>query len=461
VSKIAFGTSSYRRDLGSMSELKVENMFAERTPSAQGQVVLMSRKGLVEYSNYGDGPVQGVFQQDGTFWGDRFELSGNVLYRAGVALGTVPGSGPVSWATSGAELVLTAGEDAYSYDGTDLEAVVFPDGSAIAAVDFAGSRFLYVPIDPPVGSLGSFYWSELNDGRDVDGANFATAESSPDGLWDLKVIRGNVYPIGKRSIEVWRGTSSADLPFQLIQQTIASKGAIATGCSVEADNALFWIGQDGILYRWGETPQQVSDPGLEERIISSGGRRLIKYDYEGKPLVNVITDDDVFAYDASTRQIHNPRSAGLPRFRANCAFNVGTDAYIGDETTGQIWAFDGWEDDGAQMERLFTAFFPIEAAGVSVNNLWIEANVGRTDLLAGQGSDPVVEMRSSNDAGATWSDWDAADLGEQGEYRTIVEWRAVGLFDVPGAMFEIRCSDPVGFRVSGVHVNDPIPGRSR
>jgi len=458
--KIEFGTSAYRRDQGDMPELRVVNMMAEQTPTAQGGVTLMSRKGLVEAAETGSGPIQGEFQEPGTFDGDIFVISGGTLYRAGAELGSVGGDGPVSWASSGIEIVVTQGRTAYSYDGTDLEAIIFPDGSDVLAVDYLSQRFVYVPENPPVGQ-GAFFWSDLNDGRTIDGLNYATAESAPDGLLDCKVIRGNLYLIGKRTIEPWRTTANADLPFTLIQQTIASKGAIATGCSVEADNTLFWIGHDGILYRFGEVPERVSDNGLEERIIGSIGRRLFKYDYEGHVLVNVVTDDDVFTYDAATRQLHNPRSYGLDRFRASCAINIGTSAYLGDETTGQIWTFDGFADDDGPQERLFTAFFGINAGNVVIDNLWIEANVGRTDLLVGQGSDPVVEMRSSSDAGATWSDWEAADLGEQGEYRTIAEWRCLGTFDVPGAMFEIRVTDPVGFRCSGVHVNDPIPGRSR
>lgn len=458
--KIPFARGAYRRDNGSLPELRVVNMFVERTPTAEGELAIISRKGLSEHSDNGAGPVSGLFQRDGAFDGATFELNGNLLLKDGVSLGAVPGPGPVSMATSGVELVVTAGLDAYSYDGTDLQAISFPDGSKVLAVDYLGGRFVFVPEDPPAGN-GAFYWSDTNDGRTVDGLSFATAESSPDGLYDVKAVRGNLHLLGANSGEMWRVTSDADLPFQLIQQTISAKGAIGTGCAAEADNALHWITNDGFLVRWGEVPEILGDSGLAERIRDSATRRLLRFDYEAHPLVCVVLDDDVFAYDASTRELHSLASYGLTRFRAACAINIGTSAYLGDETTGQVWTFDGWEDDGGPLERLFTAYFGINTGSVPINNLWIEANVGRTDLLAGQGSDPVCEMRSSNDAGATWSDWEAADLGEQGEYRVICEWRALGLFDVPGAMFEFRVTDPVGFRVSGVHVNDPIPGRSR
>jgi hypothetical protein len=128
-------------------------------------------------------------------------------------------------------------------------------------------------------------------------------------------------------------------------------------------------------------PEQLSDSGIEERIIASTTRRLLRYDYEGHPLILIVLDDDTFAFDARTRQFHNPRSYGLDRFRAASAINVGTDAYLGDETTNQVWTFDGWADDDGPLERLFTAYFPLDKGSVAVDNLWIEANFGRTDLL--------------------------------------------------------------------------------
>jgi hypothetical protein len=462
---IPFGLSAYRRDNGNMPELRVVNMMAEQAPTAKQGVVLKSRKGLVESSTIGAGPIQGQFQQPGTFGGDTFTLSGGVLYRAAAALGSIDGSGPVSFATSGAEIVLARGGTSYSYDGTDFQPIDFPDGQNVLAVEFFGDRFIYVPANPTVGA-GGYYWSDLDgdgiaDGRQIDGENFANAETAPDGLLDCKVVRDSLFLLGQSTIERHEVTTDPDLPFQKIPHTTQARGVIATGCCCEGDNTLHLIGQDGIFCRLGDVPEQLSDSGIEERIIASTIRRLLRYDYEGHPLILIVLDDDTFAFDARTRQFHNPRSYGLDRFRASSAINVGTDAFLGDETTNQIWTFGGWADDNGPLERLFTAYFPLDKGSVAVDNLWIEANFGRTDLLSGQGSDPQAEMRYSRDAGATWSEWESAALGEQGQYRNIAEWRALGSFDVPGAMFEIRTTDPIGFRISAVHVNDPIPGRSR
>lgn len=454
--KIRFGLAAYRRDNGNLPEVRCVNMMAEAAPTADQGVILMSRKGLVEDEEISTGPVKGIFHDEGTFGGDRFVISGDGFYRAGVLIGAVEIDGPVSWATSGLELVFAGGTVAYSYNGIDLEAIALPDDFDCPAVGYLSSRFLFTR----AGS-GKFYWSDVLDGRTVGALSFATAESAADNLRDLYVVRGNLFLAGSKTIETWRTTGNAELPYSPIQQSIASKGILAAGCGADADNSLAWIGQDCVLYRWGEQPERLSDSGIEERIKASTSRRLFRLDYEGHVLILLRLDTQVLAWDAQTRQVHELQSYGFDNFRALCCLNDGPDAYLGDDTTGQIWTFDGYGDDGAELIRVFTAYFKIDSDPVAIDNLWLEANFGRTDLLAGQGSDPVVEMRSSDDAGATWSDWEEAELGQQGQYRVIAEWRSLGTFDVPGAVFEFRVADPVPFRVSAVHVNDPIPGRSR
>jgi hypothetical protein len=79
--------------------------------------------------------------------------------------------------------------------------------------------------------------------------------------------------------------------------------------------------------------------------------------------------------------------------------------------------------------------------------------------LSGQYADPIIEMRISRDAGQTWGLWKGTQLGLQGEYRKRVEWRALGMASAPGFMCEIKLTDPVPLRASGIFVNEPFGGR--
>jgi len=453
---IAYGAAAYRRSRGKLPELRLVNMFLEATPTADNGVVLLSRAGLLGSATVGIGPIEGVFWQDGVFAGDVFAVSGGKLYRAGRLLGTINGGGPVSFAASDLELLVTAGGSVYSYNGTDLVAVAFPDNARVAAVAFLGGLFIYVR----AGS-GKWYWSAVLNGRKVDALSFASAEFSPDSLLDAVVIGETLWLLGQTTIEPWALSGNPELPFSRIDQRLFRKGVAGTGCAWDLDNAMFWIGADRIVYRAADVAQRISDHGIEERLQSSSSVSAFVFVTEGHSFFCVRLDAATFAYDAATGQWCEFATFSRANFRARCAATNGARVLLGDDASGTLWELSGYQDAGAVLERRFTAAFPIKGGAVRVTRLNVEVAVGWTDLLAGQGSSPVIEMRCSDDAGATFGDWEAESLGAQGSYRAQPEWRALGMFDAPGFLAEFRVTDPVDLRLSAVRVNEPVGGRSR
>lgn len=460
---IPFGLAAYRRRAGNLPEFKLENMFVERTPSDEEGVALLSRPGLLASSTAGNGPVTGVFCEEGTFGGAVFVVSGGKLYKDGAELGTIAGTGPVSFASSNdddaaSELLVTAGTKLYSYNGTDLAEVALPDDFDCAAITFVSGHFVAVR-----AGTHKFYWSAVLDGRTWDALHFASAESEPDALIDCKAVRGDLYLIGQATIEPWAYTGGLDLAFEIIQHQLYTKGAHSTGCAVEADNALHWVGSDGIVYRGADVPQRLSDHGIEERIAASDSVSLFTFIHEGHTFVCVRLDEGTFPLDVSTGQWCEFTSYGRDNFRAQCAITSGTITYLGDDESGTVWTLDSsrFKDGDDPITGLFTMAFPIKGGTVTVDSLRVDASVGHTALLEGQGSDPVMEVRTSRDAGNTFGNWRSAALGAQGDYRTRTIVRRLGTYDYPGFMAEGRITDPVPRRISGVYINEPGGGRSR
>ena len=453
---IYFGKGAYRRTNGNLPELRLVNMYAESTPT-ESDVVLLGRPGLELSRTIGGGSIKGLFSQEGTFDGDLFAVSGSALYRGETLLGLIDGTGPVSFAASDLELVVTAGGTAYSYNGTNLAAIAFPDGANVAAVAFAAGLFLYARAESH-----RYYWSAVLDGRTVGALDYASAELRPDYLLDIQVVRGNPYLLGQQTIEPWFPTGVADLPFNRMDQRLMPRGVLAGGCAVEMDNTLFFIGNDGIVYRLGDVPDRISDHGIEERIEASSGASCYGFVHEGHSFFCIRLSSGTFTFDAATGQWCEFASYGRDNFRARCAATSGRTVLLGDDSTGKVWTFtETPTDDGGTLESLFTAGFPIKGGAQSINNVGVEANVGWTEFLAGQGENPVIEMRASRDAGATWGNWRSANLGAQGRYRTRARWTRLGMFDPPGGLMEFRITDPAPRRVSGVYVNEPGGGRGR
>ena len=454
--KLFYGRGAYLRDNGNLPRLRLRNLFIEQSPDSDDGVVLLSRRGLSSHSSVGNGPVTGVFRHEGVFSGDLFCVSGGHLYRDTTDLGAIDGTGPVSFAGTTGELLVTAGASLYSYDGTDLVAVTFPDGASVRAIDFHDGLFI-------AARSGShkYYWSAVLDGRSWDALDFASAESKPDELYDLKVVNDTLWLFGGETIEPWANTGAADAPYQRFEQRIFAKGVYSTGCVVEMDQALFFVSNDAMAYALREGPERISDHGIEEQIAASSSVSCFGFIEEGHSFFCIRLDDATYAYDIATQQWCEFATYGRDNFRAQCATDPGEAPIFGDDEDGTLWELDGWQDGDDPLERLFTFASPIEGGAVPIDNIALWANVGWTELLAGQGSNPVAEMRISRDAGATFGSWRPTNLGQQGEYRTRAIWRRCGIADSPGLLGEVRVSDPIGFRLNSISANVAGGGRSR
>lgn len=455
MANIQYGKGAYRRDRGGLPEMRLVNMWLEATPSSDQGIMLQSRPGLEDYASVGNGPVSGGFSQDGSFDGDSFSVSGGVLYRGTTLIGAIDGSGPVSFAASATELLVTKGARLWRYNGSTLAAVTFPDSANVSAISFLKGYFVAARADSH-----KLYFSAVLNGNSWDALDFVSAESKPDTIRGVYKVRDELWLAGGETVEFFAPTGDADAPFQAIEARQYDKGMLAIGAGALADNTLFFINSDGLVCRGGAVPERISDNGIEERIAQSTAVTVFGFTFEGHAFFGLRLDAGTWLYDAATKQWSELQSHGEARWRVQSAWMVGDVPQFGDDSAGTVWRFgDVWTDDGDPLVRLFTAVAPLNEPGV-VDNLRIWANVGRTEILTGHGSDPLVEMRSSDDAGVTWGPWDDAPLGAQGQYREPAEWRRLGMFDFPGMVAEIRCTEPTDFRVSRVAVNEPGGGRA-
>lgn len=450
---LAYGVSAYKRERGNLPELPVINMWVEPTPSAEGGIVLQSRSGIVEDAEVGTGPIHGNFEQDGVFGGDRFVVSGNSLFRGSTNLGPINGTGPVKFAASDLELLVCRGQSLYSYNGTDLAEVDFPDGVNVHWVIFLAGYFV-----AGYGETSQFNFSAPLDGRSWDGFDFATAENKADPIVDALVIDDVAVLLGSESTEFWPKTGDATVPFAPTEGRVYEKGVIGVGASAPFDNTFAWVGDEGLVFISANVPQRVSDPGIEERIANSTSYALFTFFYEGIEWLALRLSQGTWLLSAATKEWSEFQSYGRANWRCQHATRG---PVFGDDETGKLWRFGSdFRDNGGVLERRFRAAAPL-AGALSIDNIRITANVGETFTLTGDYADPIVEIRSSRDQARTFGAWRQAKLGEQGQYRRRVEVRRWGMFDDPGAVFEVRCSDPVPFRVGSVKANEPGGGRGR
>lgn len=77
----------------------------------------------------------------------------------------------------------------------------------------------------------------------------------------------------------------------------------------------------------------------------------------------------------------------------------------------------------------------------------LETGVG---LSSGQGSDPQVMLRWSDDGGHTWSNEHWVGIGALGEYRTRAVWRRLG--QARDRIYEVSGTDPVQIAIAAAYI---------
>ena len=123
---------------------------------------------------------------------------------------------------------------------------------------------------------------------------------------------------------------------------------------------------------------------------------------------------------------------------------LGTKNIFGQYDTGGNYYYanlTGYDDDGTPIERIRVTQ-PIHQDGrrITFSQLVLEVQSG-VGTVTGQGANPLVMMRYSDDGAHTWSNELTGSMGSIGEYNAIVQWDKLG--QSTSRIFEFRITDPV------------------
>jgi hypothetical protein len=132
---------------------------------------------------------------------------------------------------------------------------------------------------------------------------------------------------------------------------------------------------------------------------------------------------------------------------------------VGDFQNGNIYAFDldDYSDNGGVQKwlRTWRALAPgkntLNRTAQHSLQLDIESGVG---LNTGQGEDPQVMLRWSDDGGHTWSNEHWASIGKIGQYYRRVFWRRLGMtLKIRDRVYEVSGTDPVKIAIMGAELH--------
>lgn len=439
-------------------------------PRATAQWALYPTPGVTELVAAANGPGRGHFFMDNR----EFAVIGTVFYEIDSA-GTLTNRGTVALNSSpatissngdgGGELFITSGGNGYIFDLTanTLTQIAALNGKATMG-DHLDGYFLALN-----SATSTLYISNLLDGLTWNtGTDFAQRSSAPDPWVAMIVAQSFVWLLGELTSEVWYN-SGASFPFAKHPSGLIHYGCAAAFSAEVIDQTLLWLstasnGGYQVVRATGFNPERVSTHPLETQI---GGYTTVSdaiadaYTDRGRTfyLLTFPTQDVTHAWDSETRLWHErgtwdtdegQYTAWRPRWHA---FAFGAHRML-DATTGSVYrmASSIATDVGAMAIRRLRRAPAIVKDHLLISypgfELDLEAGLG---LATGQGSDPLVMMRFSDDGGKTWSAEQMRSAGKIGEFGKRARWNRLGAGR--RRVFEVSVSDPIPWRVTGAFLN--------
>jgi hypothetical protein len=279
----------------------------------------------------------------------------------------------------------------------------------------------------------------LLDPSSYDALDFVFSDAMPNVIRRLVSHRGQIWTVGEGGIEIWYDAGSSGLettpgtsffPFRRAAGGVIPIGTGSPRSVCRADNSVWWVGMDGLVYRSnGYTPQRVSTHAIEAIIgASTVDLYALTHPYRGHWFYCLTTTDlRTLVYDVATGNWHERSTStdgSQPWQPLSAAVDNNSIHLLGDRISGQLYTL-GMQTMDAGVAVIRQATLP---------PLW--ANTRRAfcarveiEMEAGGANTPgPVLLEWSNDGSRTWGPMRTLSAGLPSETRKRVFTTRLGSF---------------------------------
>lgn len=367
----------------------------------------------------------------------------------------------------GGQLFITSGGNGYLFT---LSTNTFATIAALAGIATMGDYLdgYFLNLDTGTSTL---FISDLLDGATWDPTQFAQRSIGSDNWVSTKVANRFINLFGSQTSEVWYNTGASPFPFAPHPSGLLQFGCAAPFSPEVVEGAVYWLsatvsGHGAIMRIAGFNPESVTTNAVEYAIDTYGEvSDAVGDSYADLGhtfyLLTFPTANATWAYDLSTgpeygwhrRGTWDSTGRAFDAQRALFHAFAFNEHRMLDTQSGQLLRMSsdiGTDVDGAELRRLRRSPCTIaenKRLYFSLFELFLEPGLG---LQSGQGSDPQVMLRCSNDGGKTWGSELWRSAGAVGKYDTRVRWLRIG--SGRKRVFEITVSDPVPYRLMGAWI---------
>lgn len=415
---------------------------------------LFGTPGIFEQAN--TGTIEQVNRGSHVMAGIAYFVNGTTLYRvnritvSGVDsfttdnLGTIPGSGFVSLADNGIQLmILVPGGDGFIWveDTTTFTKIIaagFTANGNPQYVKFLDGYFVVTT------DTKKFIVSALNDGLAWDALDFGTAEADPDTIVSLIVNRNQLYIAGSETFEGFQNIGGAGFPFQRVPGLVLPKGLAAPFTLVEVAGTFAFIGggtdESPSVYAFtGNDFQKISTDGIDELLRTATDEQIadafaVAYSQSGAEFVCFTVANKTLCFNFTSKRWTERSSRTTignvindTKWRVNSLVTAYGRLLVGDSQDGRIGELD-LDTESEYGENILRTLVPIpysnDGKGFTVPSLELTMQSG----VGTATNDPQIRLSVSRD-GRKFDDEISRGIGKIGQFNRRIIWRRVGRFE--------------------------------
>jgi hypothetical protein len=445
---IPFGVDSYQHASLPISARRMINAYLEPgPPAAKTAAAVVSAFGIKNYLTIGSGPMRGAEVVNKVL----YLVSGSALYSVDLSntvtlLGSIPGTGPVFIDGDGSNVMVTVNGPSYLWNGAAVNLITDPDFPGYEWVAFLDGYMVGGPGD------GRVYVNHTPfDPSNWDALDFASAEAAPDDVVVGIVNHRELFLFGRQTTEVWYNSGDQAFPLTRTASGFMEIGTTSKYAPVSNDNTMFFPGHDGIFYRVnGYTPVRISTTAIEQAVAKFPPQefRGMAWIENGHKMVGWTFNEGTFVYDISTQLWHERQSYGASNWRPQFIVRGNNQSLVGDRISNKLGVLDA--DTFKEWDEVMVASVTspaiqhpegVELLQHAYLELVFEQGVG---VVTGQGSDPKVMVRFSDDDGRTFGNEIWRPLGKMGDFRSSTRINRLGsTYRDQGRVYRYEISDPV------------------
>lgn len=360
-------------------------------------------------------------------------------------LGTIAGTGNVSMAQNGTELmVLVPGGNGYIWNDSTSTFSQITDSDFTASGNPQHVRFIDGYFVCSTDSK-KFTVSNLNQGLVWSALDFGTAEADPDNIVAPHVHNGRLYLLGSETTQAFQNIGGTAFPFQAIPAFVMPKGCYAPFSVVEANDTFMFIGggereAPAVWAFAGQGFDKVSTEGIDfllGELTTDDLQNIVGFSYSerGASFVGFNLVETTIVFDTTTGRWHERRSRVYDAYgysaevawRASHVVRAYQRTLVGDRLTGRIGYadLDVYDEYGDEILRyVVTQPFENESNGFAISRIEATTESGAASVAE---TEPQIRLSLSRD-GEVFGPERSRSMGKVGDRNKRQIWNKNGYF---------------------------------